>query len=233
VNHTSQERFYIKIKEYLLPGVLFCLIFLPGHLFSQQNILDHTIALPRQNNTIYLILNQISRQTGYFFIYDSELIDSDRRVRIPKTETTLGPFLNVLLEDPTLDFKVIEKHILIYRESRKNEQIAENITTVDQEPDFYIIQGKVLDHDTGSPLAFASVGIPTKGLGVPANTDGVFRFKIPAILLEDSLRVSYMGYRTRYLPMQLLTNNYVEIRLQTDYISIQEVIIRYFDPLWR
>jgi hypothetical protein len=231
VNHTSTKRFYSKIKEYLLPGVLFCFIFLPGHLFSQLSILDQPIALPRQNNTIYHILNQISRQTGYFFIYDSELIDSDRRVRIPKTETTIGPFLNDLIEDPTLDFKIIEKHILIYRESQKNEQVAENAINIYHEPDFYIIQGRVLDHETGSPLAFATVGIPTKGLGVPANTDGAFMFKIPAVLLEDSLRVSYMGYKTRHLPMQLLTNNHVEIRLQADYISIQEVIIRYFDPM--
>lgn len=216
-------------KEYLLRGVLFCLMVLPMALVAQSDFFDQTISLPRQNNTVYLILNQISRQTGYFFIYDSELIDSDRRVRIPRTEKTIRSFLEELIDDPTLSYRVIEKHILIYR---AEEAVHTEHAGVVEKPDHYIVQGKVLDHETGSPLAYASVGLPALGLGVPTNTDGIFRFKLPAHLVNDSLRISYMGYKTRYLPIELLTENQLsEIRLQTDYISIQEVIIRYFDPM--
>jgi len=218
-------------KAYSIVGILILFALLPLHLQAQQDILDKTVILPRQNNTIYHILNQISRQTGYFFIYDSDLIDNKRVVRIPRTETTIQNFLNTILADPTLTYDVIERHILIHRGDSAPNIALQKTDSKHADPDYYLIEGLVLDHNTGYPLPFASVGLPHRGLGVPTNADGKFRFKIPASLVSDSLRISFMGYKTRYIPMQLMVGNKIEIRLQTEFISIQEVIIRYFDPL--
>ena len=162
------------------------LALLPLHLQAQQDILDNTVILPRQNNTIYLILNQISRQTGYFFIYDSDLIDNNRIVRIPRTETTIHNFLNTILADPTLTYDVIERHILIHRGDSAPNIALQKADITHIAPEYHLIEGLVLDHNTGYPLAFASVGLPHRGLGVPTNADGNFRFKIPASLVSDS-----------------------------------------------
>lgn len=196
---------------------------------AQENVLDTNITLARQNTSIYLIFHQISRQTGYYFIYDSELLDSDKKVRIRHTTEPLKSFLKTLLEEDTLDFKVVGQHILILQKS--TEELASTDTKHSSQNDYHVIQGRVLDLDSGSPLAYASVGLPAKGIGVPSNTEGYFRITVPDSLTNDSIRISYMGYKTRHIPVGLLMDHQVDIRLQTDYISMQEVIIRYYDPM--
>jgi hypothetical protein len=195
-----------------------------------HSVLQQNITLHRQNSTLYQILNQISRQTGHYFIYDSQIINSNQKVRINKTEMQLDEFLKEVLKDSLLTFRIIENHILIHRNDSV-QAIDEEEDKMEPLPEYLIVKGQVLDYESGSPLAYASVGIPSMGLGMPSNTDGFFRFKLNRELANDSLRISYMGYKTRYIPVQLMLGSTIEIRLQPDYISMQEVIIRYYDPI--
>jgi hypothetical protein len=49
---------------------------LPSDAFEKQ------ITLPRQQTTIYEALSQLTKQSGYFFIYDSDLINNDQRSQV-------------------------------------------------------------------------------------------------------------------------------------------------------
>lgn len=195
----------------------------------QTNPLNIRVQLPGQHTTVYDALNQISRATGYFFIYDSDLIDNDKRIRLQRIDQDLKTALNAVLNDPSLDFKVLGNHILVYRPRKV---VPENETAAQEVPlsGFFIIRGRVLDQESGTPLPYATIGIPEKGLGTASNKEGGFLLKLPDSLMDCHLRVSYMGYKSRELPLMLLNNTQSDIFLETDYISMQEVIIRYYDP---
>lgn len=207
--------------------VLFFFHTMPGT--CQTNSLDIKVRLPNQQTTIYDALNQISRATGYFFIYDSDLIENDKRIRLQQVDQDLKSALNTILNDPSLDFRVLGNHILVYRPQN---EIADIKTDRQNTPlsGFFFVRGRIMDQESGSPLPYATIGIPEKGLGTASNKEGGFLLKLPDSLMDYHLRVSYLGYKSRELPLRLLNNTQSDIFLETDYISMQEVIIRYYDP---
>lgn len=58
------------------------------------------------------------------------------------------------------------------------------------------IRGKVLDQKSNEPLPYANIGIKNSSLGTVSNEQGEFDFFVPVDLKNDSLMVSYIGYKT-------------------------------------
>lgn len=58
------------------------------------------------------------------------------------------------------------------------------------------ISGKVINHETGEPLPFATIGITGSSHGTISNNDGEFEFYIPSSHSKDTLSVSYVGFET-------------------------------------
>lgn len=211
------------------------LLFLVNTCFAQMPLLDKTITIPKQNTTVYTALNLISQKADCLFIYDSKTVESDKRVKLQADNQPLKNVLDNLLANPSLSYKVIGKHILIYK---VKEQIQKDIL-----PDNHIqvpskdtakntvIRGYVFDNETKTVLPFATIGIEEENLGTITNTDGYFTLKIPASLAGTSLVVSHMGYMSQRVPVQLLNEQQVDFYLDRRIISIQEVIIRYIDPI--
>lgn len=206
------------------------LLLSPWQLTRAQDFPQVEIRLSRQTNTLYNIFNQVSRQTGYFFIYDSELVDSDQVIRIGNTRQDLRSFLEELLNDPRLGFRIIDRHILIYRAPEVAiPEVLQSLPVPAPDP-FITLQGRVLDMQTGTPLPWSSISIAGKPIGVPANADGIFRMRIPVEYAHDTLAFSHLGYSTRWLPVQLLKEGFSDVGLEMIYISLQEIVITYFDP---
>ena len=198
---------------------------------QNEALFQKIVSLPGQNNSIYQILNQVSRQTGYFFIYDSQIIDSDKNVRIRRGDYRIDELLETILDDESLEYRVLEKYIIIYRAGIREEVIARRVDDEKKEPETkLLIRGKTLDAANGKALPYATITVMGRALGVTSNQDGLFNIRIPAELMDDSLRISYVGYVSRIIPVQLLLAGEYEIYLEMDMISLQEVIITYYNP---
>lgn len=196
---------------------------------SQTGVLQQTVVLERQYSTIYSVLNQISNQTGYYFVYSTEILDSDKKVRLRTGDMPLIAWLNKIIDDPQVDYYIIDNHILVYRPEG-------NVAAI-QEDDGYpekrelIIRGRILDENSRTPLPFATVGIKDRATGIITNSDGVFTLKLSEDDINSQIFVSHIGFLTQSIPVKLFQNDKVDILLETDYISIQEVMIRYYDPV--
>ena len=213
---------YRNLSVFLL-FFIFC--WLPKQSFSQDSILNQNVTIEEQKATIYNILNQITDATGYFFIYDSRLVSSDKVVRTKAETISIRQLLAEILDNQDLDFKVIDKHILIYLQGKK-------IVAVNQtKPDTLIsLRGQILDKQSNKALQFVTVGLVEKNIGTVSNNDGVFTLRVSSSLINSTLQISHLGYKTQLIPINLLVNQKVEIFLETEFISIQEVIIRNIDP---
>lgn len=211
-------------------GSLLSLSFLLSYfsVFAQTSLLDAEISVPRQHTTIYDLFSQISRQTGLFFIYDSDLIDNNKRIRVAATTATVQHILNTFLEDPTLQAKVVDQHILIFRQPTPTNDTP--ATNPEEEPAFFLVRGRILDQESGVPLPHATIMIEGQGMGTISNRDGVFHFRLENDMLKESMKVSYMGYKSQVFPLSLIEGKNIDVMMETDYISMQEVIIRYYDP---
>jgi hypothetical protein len=210
------------------------LLFLAYTGFAQMPLLDKAITIPKQNTTIYNALNLISQKADCLFIYDSKTIESDKHVKLQAENQPLKKVLDNLLANPSLSYKIIGKHILIYKAIEESKETIlpdiQAIIPVNDTAKNKLIKGYVFDNETKTILPFATIGIEEENIGTVTNTDGYFTLKIPASLSGTSLVVSHMGYMSQRIPVQLLHEQQVDFYMDRRIISIQEVIIRYIDP---
>ncbi len=209
--------------------VLAIILIFPRILQAQDDVFDRELLLPRQNSSIFSVLNQISGQIGYYFVYDTDILNSNKRVRLSEGNKTLLSWLEEIIDDPTLDFTIIENHILVYKPEM--DQKSELPSGFEQEKGFFEITGRILDESSRTPLPYATVGIKGKSVGITTNSDGIFKLKIANNYINDQLSISHLGYKSQMVPVQLFKDNKVDILMETDYISIPEVMISYYDPM--
>lgn len=199
---------------------------------AQASLLSKPLTIPRQYTSLYNALNIISEKAGCLFIYDSRLVESDRRVKLEANNQALAKILDDLLDNPELGYRVIGQHILICKISKPaRESLPSPVPPVADSARQLVIRGNVYDQQGGKAVPYASVGITGESLGTITNADGYFVLRLPAGCRGSSLAVSHMGYLTREIPIDLLDEQKVDVFLERRVISLQEVIIRYIDPV--
>jgi len=214
---------------------VFCsgyILFSTDSAYGQVTLLDKTISIPKQKTTLYQALNLISQHADCLFIYDSETVESDKRVKLQADDQPLHAVLDNILSNPGLAYKIIGKHILIYKSN------ADALPVNEKQQDFpgmdimknVVIRGHIYDNENKAAIPYATIGIVEENIGTVTNKDGFFLLKIPDSLMGTSLVVSHLGYMSQRFPVLLLNKQQVDFFLDRRIISIQEVIIRYIDP---
>jgi len=167
-------------------------------------------------------LEVISKRVGYFFTYDSKIIDTESKTSLEVRDVPLKEILESILDNDSLKYTVIGNHIIISRTSPEIE-----IHQLTAEPDKKIfISGEVVDNVTDDPLPFATIAIRNKPRGTVTNINGFFAMNITAEELQDTLLISYLGYLNRAIPIAQIIGNNFTFKLFRDYIPIPEIIIR-------
>ena len=67
--------------------------------------------------------------------------------------------------------------------------------------------GLIFDKSTGKPLPYANVLVIGSNIGTVTNLKGEFRISIPTNLKSDSLRISYVGYKTNSVAISGLSRD--------------------------
>ena len=207
---------------------LFCLT-----LQAQSNDLpDITIQLPKSKTNTYDMLNKISELSGYFFMYDSKVINNDRSIKIPADSYTLKDALDRATGNNEIQAKVFGKHILLYKKA--DDERTDNVETVlpatfSASP-YLILEGTVKERESGEPVSYCSVAITETGLGTVTNQNGQFILKLPDSLQNTSIRFSHIGYEAQFIPASLMAENRTDIYLDTRYVPLEAVIIRLVNP---
>jgi hypothetical protein len=201
-------------------------------LQAQQEPSAKNITIRSSRHTVFSLLSEVSRQSGYFFIYDSELIDNSRRVNISKGEYSLDEILARVIGDADIQVTYRDMYVILHLRPL-TAPTAGSPAPASSEKDSLIIvvNGRIIDSQSGAPLSYASVVINGKGKGTSANAEGVFAFKTTHSHVDDTLRISYLGYASRMIPVKLLTHGMIDIYMDLEPRTLQEVVIRGFNPI--
>jgi hypothetical protein len=202
------------------------LILLTLQLFPQEGILETRVKLPGSTIKAARALNEVSRLTGYIFTYDTRILNSERTFRLPPYDMPVREILDSVTGMPGIKYSVIDRHIILY-----HDLVPEVFTpAADSLPVHLLISGKVTDAETSEPLPYATIGISHRGRGTVTNNNGEFVLRITEQCINDTLSVSYVGYKNREIPVRSLPGNVMTIRMDRDFIPIPEIIIRAQDP---
>ncbi len=89
------------------------------------------------------------------------------------------------------------------------------------------ISGKVIDQETGEPLAFSHVGIFNSSYGTVSNLAGEFSLIIPPDYHSQKLSASYLGYELNSIPVTSINSDKeLIIRLKSTVTELPELVIR-------
>ena len=215
----------------LLPVIGFLLVCLPLRAQS-DTIPDRMIQLPNRKGSVYEMLNLISDQSGYLFMYDSKMINSNRTVRISAGKYSLKDAIVRATGDNGIKTKVFGNHILLYKkiDDATPAQTEHTPPPPSQTPVYITLEGVVKERESGDPVAYCSVSVVETGMSTVTNQNGQFRFKTPDSLRNSYVHFSHIGYMTQLVPVNLLAESNVDVFLDTRYIPLEAVIIRLVNP---
>lgn len=207
-----------------------CIVALP--VKAEEDVFDRRIHLSKSHGTIYQLLGNITRQTGYLFIYDSNLIDNEKHNRIKAGDYSIRQAIHTITGNKQLTLRLIGQHILLSLPEEETVSPVSVDETVEptEAPSYISVEGVILDQLTREVIPYAAVGIKDIPWGTISNLNGEFRLMIPDSLDNPIVQFTHLGYLTHETEADLLLGGHQTIALEPKVVPIQEVIVRMVNP---
>lgn len=174
---------------------------------------DQFIGLNIKNKPLTQVFLEIESQIEKKFIYlpDQQIYQS--KVSLNISDAPLKEVLEKLEHLVALKFKVTENGILVKGRPKSEIKNLEQVS----------IQGKIIDEQS-LPIPGATVILTSEKKGTVTDFDGNFNFTLNANDLPVELKVTFVGYKTKYVSVTEAVNN-LQIILQASAESLNEVVI--------
>ncbi|SEM43616.1 TonB-linked outer membrane protein, SusC/RagA family [bacterium A37T11] len=182
------------------------------------------VSLSVKHASLQEIFTEITRQTGYQVVYQSEQLEKARPVSIHLHRASLADAMKQILAGQGLEFVLDEKEIVIKEKeksildvilpSRHSERSETESNGSSQQE---TIRGRVTD-SLGTPLENATVRVKGTSRATFTNKNGEFTL----IGVEDNatLQISYLGFITREI---YVSDHFSTIVLQRAEASLEQV----------
>ncbi|MGN6416486.1 MAG: SusC/RagA family TonB-linked outer membrane protein [Pseudobacter sp.] len=150
--------------------------------FSQQ------VTMKKNDASLRDVISVFKKQTGYFFVYDLQLIRMQPRLDVNFRNTPLTEALNSCFNALPLEYEITEKTVIIRLRrlliNPASSNISNNIT----------VKGKVTD-DNGKPVEGATITLKGSKKATATNAQGLFT--LPDIPADATLIISSIGFEQR------------------------------------
>jgi hypothetical protein len=206
----------------LVPVIIAFLLLNTGNVaLAQQSLLDREVNLSRNTGEIDVLLREISRKGNFSFTYTSQ-IHYRQLTSVLNRKQTVRDHLRDIFRYDSIQILEQNKKILLIPLIRKP------VT------DFHFrsIYGLVIDSRTRRPLSYTNIFLSNKSTGTITNSAGRFEFKISSSQMNDTLGISHIGYEMVNIPIISIDSSMLIIRLNTDKITIKEVVVKPLDPIY-
>ncbi len=183
------------------------------HSYSQNT----KISLDMKNSSIEKILQTIEEKSEFYFLYNSKLIDVDRKTDIQAKEESIASVLNRLFDAENVEYEVKGTQIILH--PKEMNRVASELIANIQQQQRRQITGQVTD-ERGEPVIGANIIEKGTTNGTVTDIDGNFSFRVE----EDAiLHISYIGYLEQEIPTAGRTS--VNIILHEDTRALEEVVV--------
>jgi TonB-linked SusC/RagA family outer membrane protein len=187
-------------------------------LFSALNVIAETsysqttrISIDLKGSTVKQVLKTIEAQSEFYFLYNDELVDVNRKVNVSFKNDKIDNILNNLFGGKNVEYVVKDRHIILTPVNEKDiqQQKQKRIT------------GIVTDATTGETLPGVTVMVQGTTKGTQTGADG--KYTLDVTNTNVVLVFSFVGYLTDRIPTngQLV----IDVKLKTDIKKLDEVVV--------
>ncbi|SHE88140.1 TonB-linked outer membrane protein, SusC/RagA family [Pedobacter caeni] len=171
------------------------------------------VTISRQNSTLKTILQDLRKQTGYYFMFNNEVIKNSRSLSLDLKNVTLNEALTEIFKYQPLTYS-IEKNIIVVKQRIENLQsgaVAAKVIT---------IEGRVTD-DKNLPLPGVTIVVREGKAVAITNSDGFYKIKAEE---NHTLLFSYLGFKREEVPINKRTQINVIMTVSSNELNEMVVV---------
>ncbi len=183
--------------------------------YSQKTVLN----LDMKNVKIVDVLEEIEDQTDYYFLFNYEQINADKRISVNLTNAGIEETLNSVLQGTGLKYAIKDRQIVISKdESRMPEQFDTSFTQ-----QLRTISGTVTGSNS-DPVP--GVTITVKGTTRGTVSDAGGNFTLTNMRDNEILVFSFIGMKTLEIPVA--GQSFLNVVMEDAMIGVEEVVVTAF-----
>ena len=182
-------------------------------LWGQRDEPIATLSIEASHIQVGELLEEISRQSGLDFSFNSRLIDKSAYIDFSVKALSLRACLDLLAEKLGIQYSLIEGQIVLRAPKRKG--LTNNVLT---------LSGFVTDQSTGEVLIGVQVYVKKELIGAYTNEFGYYVLSLP--VGNHQISYSYLGYKTEEITLSLPQSLKKNVSLKQQSFQLSEVVIR-------
>lgn len=178
--------------------------------FSQVGGTVPAITIEAKEKPLRHILTELEKQSGFFFSYETNLLDDPPPVTFRVQNESFSYCLKQLFQSLPLAYRITGQYVILKHKPR-----------------VYTISGFVRDSASYENLISATIFEKKTGTGAITNNYGFYSMNLPPG--EVTLRVSYVGYKVKDFKFNLERDTMVDLSLSRVGV-LKEVVVTSFNP---
>ncbi len=162
------------------------------------------------------VLNEIEHQSEFYFLYNQDLINTERRVDIQAKGSKIDDVLADLFNGTNIHYTIIDRQIVLTNNSEQTSLVMQ----IAAQQQTRKISGKVTDQ-TGNSLPGVSVVVKGSTIGTISSADGTYSLQIPA----DAKSLVFMFVGMKAQEIQLTGKATIDIVMAEETFGVDEVVV--------
>jgi len=163
-----------------------------------------------KNISLVNVLNELRTQTGYSFVYNSDVVNENLLISVDADDSEINDILDLILADQNLDYKIVDDVVVISRKINQH-----------QPKSLRKITGKVLEAGTNLPMPGANVMVKDGIRGTVTDANGNFHIEVPSN--KTHLLATFVGFNSKEIAID--NQAFVTIFLDENVSEIDQVVI--------
>ena len=216
-NRTSLFRdYFIPGRKYLrIMKLTFIFILLGLMSFASVSYSQATrLSFESKNVTIESVFKKIESLSEFKFAYNSTKLDVEKIISLKVDNQTINAILDKILGAADLQYKIVDRYIIITDEYSSNSSFLENSTQQQKS-----VSGKVTD---SSGASLPGVSVVVKGTTNGSITDANGNYSISNIPENATLQFSFVGMKGQEVVVE--GKSTINVTLAEDAIGLEEVV---------
>lgn len=182
---------------------------------SAKTVAQH-VTLKAHKVSLKEVFRMLNKQTGYYFIYNENIVKSTTPITVDLQNTALKTALDNILDDLMLSYTIKGKTIIL---EKKRDVVARNGLV---QKDTVVVNGTIYDtQQPPIPLAGASITVKGTQIKTVSDTKGNFRISVPSE--NVILLFSYLGYTPQ--EKKVGRDRQLQVHLIKEQSKLDEVVV--------
>ena len=199
------SKMFLLMKLFVLIICLSSFAAVPVSSYSQDTKLSLSVA----NTSIKQVLTEIEENSEFYFVYNNNLVNVERKVSIDVNKWKISNILDAIFENEEVVFSLMDRQIIISPKSMAGVKSTVQNT----------VEGVVVDEFDG-PLPGVSVMVKGTSIGAVTDFDGKYSI---AASSGDTLVFSYLGMKTQEVSVG--NQSTININLEPDALGLEEFVV--------